>query len=330
MPAQGAAKVVDGKPGEVAKSRVLPTDTSTFQFVLVREGATLKAWERFYRHPRFNEYNIQYSLGLPDQELTQRTKGTTLELVRQRRITFIWLVTALVFIGLIWLAIRTDIIKDQSTHEKRPYSLARTQIAWWTLVVLAAFLHLYVYTNEMPTLTDATLVLLGISAGTFAGARLVDQSQAEAQRHQSTVGSRGFFYDLMSDGSDRYNSGRNGISVHRFQLLIWTLVLTILFLRYTLRNLDMPKFDDNLLLLMGISNGTYLLLKIPENAQPATEVPAAPLHAQQPTANMNAAGAGATTISQRPAEDDNGPTADLPANVDLDPNAASNPNNGVG
>jgi hypothetical protein len=71
-------------------------------------------------------------------------------------------------------------------------------------------------------------------------------------------GSEGFFRDIISD--------HNNVSIHRFQMVVWTLVLGVFFLRSVTKSLSMPQFDDSMLILMGISNGTYLGLKIPEKS----------------------------------------------------------------
>ncbi len=76
----------------------------------------------------------------------------------------------------------------------------------------------------------------------------------ERLRHEPV--SRGFFDDLISDG--------NGVSFHRFQILVWTLALGFLFVIEVYQRLSMPEFSTNLLALMGISSGTYLGFKIPE------------------------------------------------------------------
>jgi hypothetical protein len=55
-----------------------------------------------------------------------------------------------------------------------------------------------------------------------------------------------------------------GISLHRFQIVIWTLVLGFIFWRPVYETLAMPEFPGTLLVLMGISNGTYIGFKFPE------------------------------------------------------------------
>ncbi len=68
--------------------------------------------------------------------------------------------------------------------------------------------------------------------------------------------SRGFFRDLVSDST--------GVSLHRFQIAVWTLVLGFHFCYSVWSDLKMPVFDETLLALMGISSGTYIGFKIPE------------------------------------------------------------------
>ncbi|MDD1713395.1 MAG: hypothetical protein LUQ69_09555 [Methanoregulaceae archaeon] len=70
------------------------------------------------------------------------------------------------------------------------------------------------------------------------------------------VASNGWLMDVLSDG--------NGISLHRFQMLIWTLVLIGIFFTEVYNKMAMPTFSSTLLALMGISSGTYIGFKFPE------------------------------------------------------------------
>jgi len=76
----------------------------------------------------------------------------------------------------------------------------------------------------------------------------------EAQREPK--GSEGFLNDILSDDE--------GISLHRFQMAVWTIVLGVIFVASVYNNLAMPKFSGTLLALMGISGGTYIGFKFPE------------------------------------------------------------------
>lgn len=74
-----------------------------------------------------------------------------------------------------------------------------------------------------------------------------------------------FIFDILSDD--------NGVSFHRFQMFVWTIVLGIFFVITVLGTLAMPDFSTTLLGLMGISAGTYLGFKIPEKTG-STDPPA--------------------------------------------------------
>jgi Flp pilus assembly protein TadB len=65
-----------------------------------------------------------------------------------------------------------------------------------------------------------------------------------------------WWVDILSDG--------DGVSFPRFQILVWTVVLMLIFIRAAYRDLAMPDFNASLLGLMGISSGTYVGFKFPE------------------------------------------------------------------
>jgi hypothetical protein len=74
---------------------------------------------------------------------------------------------------------------------------------------------------------------------------------------QASAGiSAGFLRDILSDAS--------GYSFHRFQIFAWTLVLGVIFVSSVYNQLTMPEFSTTLLGLMGISSGTYIGFKFPE------------------------------------------------------------------
>jgi len=64
------------------------------------------------------------------------------------------------------------------------------------------------------------------------------------------------FLDILKDGE--------GLSFHRFQIAVWTVVLGLVFIKSAFLDLVMPEFDTTLLGLMGISSGTYIGFKFPE------------------------------------------------------------------
>ena len=92
---------------------------------------------------------------------------------------------------------------------------------------------------------------------------LKQERRSQIQQQLQAVGtdvmpraSRRFLDDILSD--------ENGVSFHRFQIAVWTLVLVVIFGFVVYSTLGMPNFDEKLLALMGISSGTYLGFKFPE------------------------------------------------------------------
>ena len=84
----------------------------------------------------------------------------------------------------------------------------------------------------------------------------IDQQLRTLNSQQSATTSAGFIRDILSDSS--------GYSFHRFQIFAWTIVLGIIFVSSVYNNLTMPEFSTTLLGLMGLSAGTYIGFKFPE------------------------------------------------------------------
>ena len=175
----------------------------------------------------------------------------------------------------IGLSVKSSLLRDEITkpdtfnqivaqkgiaNPKAPFSLARTQVAFWTVIIVSSFIYVLIHLDyEVPELNNANLILLGISIGTIATAKLIDDSQREFHRHQNEP-SQGFFTDLISDG--------NGVSIHRLQNVLWTLVVGWIYIHYVCVYRVLPDesvITDQLLTLMGISELTYVGLKVTEN-----------------------------------------------------------------
>src|SRR5262249_34529229 len=93
-----------------------------------------------------------------------------------------------------WLATKSNILRDAGEEpvdpdtkqpRRKPFSLARTQMAFWFFIVLASYLWIFAITRERDTIPPEVLGLLGISASTALGAVLIDSSkhaEAKAER----------------------------------------------------------------------------------------------------------------------------------------------------
>lgn len=198
------------------------------------------------------------------------------------------------FWGIFILLLAAVIVCDRKFHMLRdiskasilPYSWSRVQLTWWTLIVLSAFTTILLRSGVAPNLHSSTLVLLGISVATTATARVIDlgdQQNTHVFRHQN-LKSTNFFLDILSD--------HNGVSIQRFQAVLFNAVFGIWFIASVLGNINdvnfclstfsksdpnlaqcllhpadfyMPIISENNLILLGLSSATYAALKITEN-----------------------------------------------------------------
>ncbi len=255
---------------KVVKDVVYETNTEGIRFFMPNEGDVTKLWAYLMKsrgEDEFFEKNVSVSVGIEtsDSLLTLEPLPTKIDGKPGRTYTLIlvsktWFVICVLFMLLltilfIIIAMRSDMLRDTGTPPltgRKPYSLARVQMAIWFLVIISSWLFLYVCLHHFDLLTESILILMGITAATGVGGLALDTNKSE----EVTGRSEGFLKDLISDHSN--------ISLFRFQNFAWTVVLVVVFIRSVLVYLKMPEFDTTLLLLMGISSGTYIGAKVTE------------------------------------------------------------------
>lgn len=242
------------------------------RFLLVRTDAADEAWHALLGSPGDFYRPVTVSLGTSDSVSIPTDVGS-FPLVILPHFELYFFFTSLVVGTILFLSLarRSDLLRSPSglpgPDGRRPYSLARFQLGFWFFLVVAAYLFLWLITGELNTITESILALIGIGSGTALGATLIDTSRQPSAaggllapgRPVKRVGSGRFLGDVLSDGT--------GVSLHRFQMFVWTLVLGIIFCSSVYRRLAMPEFSATLLGLMGISSGTYLGFKFPERDQ---------------------------------------------------------------
>lgn len=176
-----------------------------------------------------------------------------------------WIFFLLLLFFVIYFDVKYNMLKDISTANKKPYSFSRVQLAWWSIIILASFITI-VITKGIPTLQESTLILLGISAITTGTARITDISDQKNPRITLIQDEEGenFILDILSDS--------NGVSIHRFQSVVFNITFGVWFIAKVLQNLSinsasdvMPILSQNDLILLGLSSGAYVALKTTEN-----------------------------------------------------------------
>jgi hypothetical protein len=241
------------------------------RFRLLRTKDDDAAWHTLLGSPPgYVAQGIVISVGSDTQSSLPSTATFDLEIIpRTQFMAFLALITLALAVFL-YLCRTTSLIRS-GTHpvpSQRPYSLSLFQMGFWFFLVIAAYVFVWLITAELDTITESILALIGIGAATALGATLIDQKKAAPAPDEPGGKSRGFLNDVVSDPT--------GVSLHRFQMFVWTLVLGVIFIASVYNNLAMPQFSATLLGLMGISSGTYLGFKVPEKTGSDTTPGATP------------------------------------------------------
>lgn len=272
-------------------------------FVLSMTPDTQKGWFTLLRRPQLAARQVTLGAGPKGAaEWHSAVNSWALTTIEEK---WLWpwaAFFAFVTVLLIVLARKTDILRDSGDLPPAPppgsrksFSLARVQMAWWTLLVSGAFVFIFMvtWTNRIE---PRVLALIGVSATTGLAAVAIDSTKAgeakqrrdqllaeqarltalgagatpeqtarlaqipvdlrDVDRQIQAPVSKGFWVDLISDF--------HGPAISRFQMVLWTILLGVLFVIEVAWNLTMPAFDETLLALLGISAGTYVGFKFPE------------------------------------------------------------------
>lgn len=291
--------------------KTIDEDKLSVIFLLKRDSgndANRKAWDKFLEKQNTGYMmkpkvalavgsDISWKVGTDEQFVFYIVTGKEVKIS-----LFVCLV--LFLFAFIWLVKSPSALKDSANQ---CYSLGRTQMAFWGLLVLLTFSAIWVLNGTMERIPDQALILLGISGATGLGsiaisqnntgkkdqeyqkakkdvkkeldllqekqrvdpsaftdqdkddlAELVKKLKEMSDKHGEVKSSKGFWHDLSDDGS--------GVSVHRLQVILWTIILGAVFIRSVAQSMSIPEFPDALLVLIGISNGIYLGFKFPEKS----------------------------------------------------------------
>ena len=277
-------------------------------FRLKRNGSdetSRSAWDQFLGaedHAGF-EMRPALKIGNAPVAIPVSVKGLTFGVAEQRAIVLSAVGGLAVFLALFYAMAKKGLLQDVTAR----YSLGKAQFAFWALLVFLSVVILSFFTGTLEFIPKSILALLGISTATTAIAKAIDAGKAKriaevTEEEKALNASRAvssdpletagketrlalmkaeltqktklreppnhkprFFRDICSDA--------DGLSIHRLQAVAWTALLGVVFVVSITRQISMPVFEDNLLLLMGVSSAGYLALKPNERTERPTPAP---------------------------------------------------------
>jgi hypothetical protein len=154
------------------------------------------------------------------------------------------------------------------------YSFSKSQFAFWTLLILSAFIYIWAFTGDTGSINNTALILLGITSITITAGNMITKQHSDSEnklpentndpandsnyrvRLLSKNRTSQFLEDILSD--------EDGISIHRLQAVVFNLIFGIAFIRSVIIDYSMPEFTQTQLILLGLSNGTYAFMKTKE------------------------------------------------------------------
>jgi hypothetical protein len=245
---------LDGMPLKGIQPDSCDIESGHVRYRLERTPQDDAAWHELLGSPTSFTRKVSVSIG-SNSSFSANSSVTNFELeVIPKRPFHVYVILLLVGLtSFIYLCRHTQVIRGGTADQPlsvRPYSLSLFQMAFWFFLVIASYVFIWLICDELNTITDSVLGLIGIGAATAVGAKMINDRTIGTDAPTVT---HGFISDVISDA--------NGVSIHRLQMFGWTLVLGVIFLASVYNDLAMPEFSSTLLGLMGISSGTYLGIK---------------------------------------------------------------------
>ena len=288
-------------------SETIGQKESTLTFHLIRksqEDENRKAWNTLLEKQR-GSYEMELRVALAVGDKPAWSVSSFWFLIAKGEEVWGTLAVGVV----IFLVVYYRLVKNSTALRDAPgghYSLGKSQMAFWGLLVVLTFAGIWFLTDTMERIPPQVLILIGISGATGLSAIAIgdnkkstalterqneidklkqEQQTLEQQKltaaatfppvSEVRLGEITSRLDKLSRVAPSTPSAGfwrdicddgNGMCFHRLQVVIWSIVLGIIFVESVSKAISMPEFSETLLTLLGISNGTYLGFKIPEKA----------------------------------------------------------------
>ena len=150
--------------------------------------------------------------------------------------------------------------------ERGKYSLSRFQALAWTFLIGAAYIGLSIKEGAFIEIHTTLLQLMGVSLGTAVVSQAIKTYKIDTQGTVDDVKTNQTITPKLIDMLSEEEKGfENQLSLGKFQMLVWTFISLSIYTIILLKSdgATLPGIDSTMVLLMGISQGTYLIHKIP-------------------------------------------------------------------
>lgn len=165
-------------------------DAATLRFRLSRTTENTELWRNILRDP-FGEpkEKINLSVGISGEKPLLLAQGVNSQLSLEKTFwswgSVLWLLVMLLLIFLLF-RYASDMLRNGPPIDgkKQAFSLGRSQMAWWFILIIASYITIWLITGDRDTITSSLLVLMGISAGTALGSIAIDAGSDQRAKEE--------------------------------------------------------------------------------------------------------------------------------------------------
>lgn len=200
---------------------------------------------------RAGEYSRTVIVAVGEQQsdkytISQLTWGAVL----QPQVLLV-LVLYLAVIAYLVFGVKASVFKSKTGR----LSLSKIQMGLWTFFFGLAYVVLAAIWREFLDVTQGMFWLMGISSATAVGAKaIVLKNNIDPNAPNPSY--------LLKDYDDKAKEYR--LSLHRCQIALWTLIVLSVYIVKCIGTMHLPEIPEKLLILMGVSGGTYLGFNYPK------------------------------------------------------------------
>jgi hypothetical protein len=135
-------------------------------------------------------------------------------------------------------------------------SLSKIQMGLWTFFFGLSYVLLAAIWRQFLDVTEGMFWLMGISSATAVGAKaIVLKNKIDPNAPNPST--------LFKDYDEKAKEYR--LSLHRCQIALWTLIVLSIYIVKCIGTMHLPEIPEKLLILMGVSGGTYLGFNYPKS-----------------------------------------------------------------
>lgn len=185
----GFELVIDGIPFS-GLNPTLIRDNTHLQFTLKRTPDSREAWKTLLsRKPTKAQKEVSVTIQQNNVIVYGEAKADmeVINLFWFKTFAGVSLLTLFLFF---LLAKKSDVIrvsgKQPRNNLRKPFSLARTQMAFWFFTIIISYVFIWMVTRDLSILTPSVLGLMGLSAATGLGSAIMDSSKRQEKDRKRT------------------------------------------------------------------------------------------------------------------------------------------------